>query len=348
MNCANIIIIGKTGAGKSTLVNAILGKDRAPAGKGGAITKENKVYTCKKKIESKQSKRMEKWKIKIYDTVGLEIDEHITKSTLVAVKKYLDNVNKSPTDKDITIVWLCINQKCNRVEEYELAVVDEMSLEYEIPFSVIFTQCISETVYDVEAQLKKFRNVDTKRVLAKDYKTRVGVFQAFGVEEAVQESICTYNQSKIGVLESKLDLLQKKRERIEQQMQGIEREAKDCIEKHEKSARKIGVLPVGCIPFVHGICIKMISDVNRIAGIHMTDEYVAEIFANVIVGMIVTPFMAVPIVSSFVACSYVEVIGKTYLDALLAVIRASSEEDLGDNIKMTERIVNELKKRNGE
>ncbi|MFV0520600.1 MAG: GTPase, partial [Lachnospirales bacterium] len=44
MNKLNLIVMGKTGVGKSTLINAILDKDLATTGVGERVTKDIKKY----------------------------------------------------------------------------------------------------------------------------------------------------------------------------------------------------------------------------------------------------------------------------------------------------------------
>ena len=60
--------------------------------------------------------------------------------------------------------------------------------------------------------------------------------------------------------------------------------------------------------------------------------------------MIVTPFMAVPLLSIEIAETYVETVGETYLEALLAVIDSSADWELKDNAVMEKRIKEELKR----
>ena len=57
----NIVVAGKTGVGKSTLINAVFEEDLAATGIGEPVTKENKEYT------------KENVPISIWDTVGLEL-----------------------------------------------------------------------------------------------------------------------------------------------------------------------------------------------------------------------------------------------------------------------------------
>ncbi|MCW0185704.1 50S ribosome-binding GTPase [Campylobacter lari] len=72
-NKLNLFIIGKTGVGKSTLINTVFGKDVAKTGSGKPVTQEIKSYT--------------KDNLTIYDTKGLELKGN----EIEEIKKFLDN-----------------------------------------------------------------------------------------------------------------------------------------------------------------------------------------------------------------------------------------------------------------
>ena len=67
-NVARIAVMGRTGIGKSTLINSVLGYKAAEVGKGGAVTQENKTYKTLKYINGKE------YDLYLYDTVGLELN----------------------------------------------------------------------------------------------------------------------------------------------------------------------------------------------------------------------------------------------------------------------------------
>ena len=45
MKEVNIIVMGKTGSGKSTLINSVFNEDVAPTGTGRAVTRVNQIYS---------------------------------------------------------------------------------------------------------------------------------------------------------------------------------------------------------------------------------------------------------------------------------------------------------------
>ena len=349
MDNLNLVVMGKTGVGKSTLINAVLGKTLAPVGKGQAITRENEVYQEKLLLPIGQrqydgSCGMVLRNVNLYDTVGLEIDVEKTKKTLNGICAFIRSSRQKEQQRDATLVWFCVNYNSNRFEKYELDLIRMLSRNYEIPFIIVLTQCISEEKGRLERQIEaELPEVTVKRVLARDYKLRGRApVPAFGMTELIRSSVLDYNKNKVRILESKLETLAQDKEAMVDQMR---KKGKDCVKSYGSAAIKVGILPVGCIPIVHGMCIKMICDLHRIFGINSTKGFASDIFANAVVGVIATPFMAVPVMSALMAGGYIQGIGEAYLEALVEVVDRSSVAELKNNSLMEQRIKDELKRR---
>lgn len=344
MRAIEIIVMGKTGAGKSTLINAVLEENLAPTGIGRAVTRENKIY--KKKImlptdEYSTNHNLIPWEVSMYDTVGLEIDSTITYKTLEETKKHIVEARSSLNPNDISVVWFCVSEISKRFEPFELDLIKKLSIDYEIPFVAVITQSISKKKGDLEKQIEKtLPDVPLVKVLAKEYPIDNNVsVPPRGVDALLKESINNYHSRKIKILESKIDQLYlEKNEYIRR----IEKRGRDCIHNYSKIATKIGILPGGCIPFVHGICIKMMMELNDIVGIKGDKSLTSDIFENAIVGMVATPFMLVPLLSVAVVQAYVETVGESYLMVLLTVVDKSTDIELKDNALMIRRIKNEI------
>lgn len=113
MGHVNIILAGKTGVGKSTLVNAVFGKKVAKTGTGRPITKEIKEIT------------MPSSPLRLYDTVGLELREEQQKTVKTDIIKLIEDARlANDTDKLIHCIWYCINANSNRIEDEEIRFIE--------------------------------------------------------------------------------------------------------------------------------------------------------------------------------------------------------------------------------
>lgn len=348
MNNLNLVVMGKTGAGKSTLVNAVLEEDLAPTGSGQAVTRAIKRYSKHMRISLNHTDRAGTYRmieknINLYDTVGLEIDSAITRKTLRETKDLIKKAQADEDENDITLVWFCVNWRSSRFESYEVELIRSLSIEHEIPFVLVLTQCFSDEMSELEAQVKKdFPEITVVRVLARGCKIRGGVVPAYGITKLLQQSVLDYNRSKVKILENKLKKLSDDRKQRIDEMRsaGIK-----CIESYSDKAMKIGFVPGGCIPFIHGICITMIAALNKIVGINSTKGFASDVFVNAVAGLITTPFMAIPLLSAGVAYAYVSATGEMYLNTLMSVLERSTDAELKNNDLMIARINAEIKKR---
>lgn len=338
---ANIVIMGQSGNGKSTIVNAIIGKNVAPTGKGAAVTMKNMVYSTSYNINKTL------YTLNLYDTVGIELSDTVTKATLADIEKHIAESQKSSKDSDINIVWFCINNRSSRFQDFEVDLIRKLSFDYEIPFVIVMTQCFDDEVGELENSIRsKLPEIATTRILAKDYPRRGGkVIPAYGIDHLLRLSILEYNKLKVRVLQSKLNEIQKNLNVSNLYLDKHNKEAKLCIQRYVESTKIVGWIPVGCIPFIHNKCIAMTLELHQIYGVVSNEGLTESIISNIIDGIIATPLMAIPVLSMEAACRYISIVGEKYSSALLEVLKQSKYSDLEDQQLMSEQIRKKLNKR---
>ena len=165
----NIIIAGKTGVGKSTLVNAVFKGNLAETGVGKPVTQTMKEY-------SKEGEP-----VHIFDTKGFELGNALTireelKSEIEKRKKLGD------MKKQIHLAWFCISNDGKRVEKAEIEFINDLAKE--IPVVVVLTKTLDTSLefYNiVKDECREATNVI--RVLAQPYETPIGTIPAMGLEE---------------------------------------------------------------------------------------------------------------------------------------------------------------------
>ena len=178
---ANIVVAGITGAGKSTLLNAVFGDDKAKTGQGKAITDHMEEY------------HEDNCPIRIWDTVGLEIDATKTDQSIRAIRQKIEEKAMSKNERDcIHAIWYCINSGSNRYQDAEIRFVNSL-YKLRVPFIIVLTQCTDdpekieqfEKIIRDENSKHEMGDIEVVQVLAIDKQTRLGTIPSFGLDNLV-------------------------------------------------------------------------------------------------------------------------------------------------------------------
>jgi len=131
----NIIVAGKTGVGKSTLINAMFRENLAATGIGRPVTEHMS------KIEKTG------FPLSIYDTRGFELGKDAQKQVREEIIKVIKTGAQSANiDDKIHCIWYCINSTSNRIEDEEIEWLKAFAKENtltQVPVIIVLTQSIS-------------------------------------------------------------------------------------------------------------------------------------------------------------------------------------------------------------
>ena len=170
----NIMVIGKTGVGKSTLINNIFREKLAETGIGKPVTKHLRKIS------------KEGIPINLYDTRGMELDDKTQREVRNEINNEIDRINKENNSKEfIHIIWYCINAQSNRIEDYEVNWIKELSEK--LPVIVVLTQSIFSKSKELEKMINNL-NCDISgitRIVAEPFEEEDFRIDRFGLKELV-------------------------------------------------------------------------------------------------------------------------------------------------------------------
>lgn len=196
MELGNVLVIGNSGVGKSTLINSVIEREDAETGRGSeGTTKELRVYTA------------EEIGLRLVDTAGFEPSLIKKRKTIHDVKKWSkESVNDE--DHNINVIWFCVDGTSSKLFDDTIKnLLKATSLWKSVPIIVVITKSYSvpereqniEMVKRVfEKQKKAGENLrDVIPVVASSYILNEDAFVApSGIPELIEKTISLLPEGK--------------------------------------------------------------------------------------------------------------------------------------------------------
>ena len=192
----NVLVIGNSGVGKSTLINAVIGSDEAATGRGSeGTTKDVRIYPA------------DEIGLRLVDTAGFE-------PSLIKRTKIIRDVQKwskqSATDEEntINVIWFCVEGTSSKLFGDSIRnLMKATSLWKSVPVIVVITksysvpereQNIAMVKQIFEKQKKAGANLrDIIPVVAAPYVLNEDAFAApYGIPELIERTISLLPEGK--------------------------------------------------------------------------------------------------------------------------------------------------------
>jgi uncharacterized protein (DUF697 family)/GTP-binding protein EngB required for normal cell division len=150
---ATVLVAGRSGVGKSTLVNAVFQGKLAETGHGRPVTREIREYT-KPGVP-----------LSLIDSRGLELEKYA--ETLHDLERLVKERSRdSDANRHVHCAWVCVSEDSRRVDNGEIRLV-EMLVKYDVPVIGVVTKARADQGFRAEVQrlLPLARNVVSVRAM---------------------------------------------------------------------------------------------------------------------------------------------------------------------------------------
>ena len=131
MKHGNILVIGNSGVGKSTLINAVLGENLVKTGSGiSGTTSELKIYESGK------------IPFRIIATIGFEPSRMKEMEAIRAVRKWSkDSAKEGNKDTQINVIWFCVDGTARKLFPQAIKNLSRATSVWEsVPVIVVITK----------------------------------------------------------------------------------------------------------------------------------------------------------------------------------------------------------------
>lgn len=192
MNKGNVLVLGNSGVGKSTLINAVLGEERAETGFGIAgTTKELKIY------------ENSSVPFRLIDSVGFEPSYFKEISAIRAVQKWSkESAKEGREDTQINVIWFCVDGTAAKLFPKSIQNLSKATAMWpSVPVIVVITKSysvpdreknIAMVHYAFAAQKRYSKNL--KKVIPVVAQTFVLNENAYAAPEGITELIDVTNE----------------------------------------------------------------------------------------------------------------------------------------------------------
>ena len=258
----NILIAGRTGVGKSTLINSVFQGNFATTGQGRPVTQNTREW------------KKEGVPLSIFDTRGLEMAAFSeTLSELQTIVK--DRANGRDQKQHIHAAWICIAEDFRRVEPAEEELVKMLS-EY-MPVIIVITKARSDSGFRSKVQQILWTAKNVVRVRAIEEKLDEGIIlPAMGLHDLVEVTMQTVPEGL-------------KRAFVAAQKVDIELKKKQSYLIVAGSALSAGGIAAAPIPFsdvmaIVPIQIGMLAGISATFGLSIDESFLSTLIGGLIIG----------------------------------------------------------------
>lgn len=191
MEKGNVLVIGNSGVGKSTLINAVLGEDQARIGWGTTGTTQELLIHESEKVP-----------FRLIDSVGFEPTFIKAQRAVNAVKKWSkDSAKSGKEETKINLIWFCVEGTSRKLFPKAIKDLSKATSMWEsVPVIVVITKSYSlpersqniEMVHNAFAKQKRYAK-NLRKVIPVVASTYVLNDTAFAPPEGIIELIDATN-----------------------------------------------------------------------------------------------------------------------------------------------------------